>query len=208
MKTSFLAGAAFVAAALSVGTASAATLTINESTDFGDRSSIATSVGTLAAGANSILGKIGASCGLSESGSCLEYSGDKVDWVSFAIPEGYAASAANLTISNLVRPDSFIMFFIAVGQGSFGSLFINAAGTFDVLETKGATGAQRFGVELVLSNVSDSRASLVSFDWRLDLTVSQIVTAPPPAVIPLPAGLPLLLTALGGLAFLRRRRTR
>lgn len=51
--------------------------------------------------------------------------------------------------------------------------------------------------------VDGATAGLSTFSLTFDLAG----TAPPPSPIPLPAGLPLLLAGLGGLALLRRRKT-
>ncbi|SHL58794.1 VPLPA-CTERM protein sorting domain-containing protein [Roseovarius marisflavi] len=51
--------------------------------------------------------------------------------------------------------------------------------------------------------VETATAGLSTFSLTFDLSG----TAPPPATIPLPAGLPLLLAGLGSLALLRRRKT-
>ena len=50
---------------------------------------------------------------------------------------------------------------------------------------------------------STATAGLSTFSLTFDLAG----TAPPPSPVPLPAGLPLLLAGLGGLALLRRRKT-
>lgn len=60
-----------------------------------------------------------------------------------------------------------------------------------------------FGLVEGATFVETATAGLSTFSLTFDLSG----TAPPPATIPLPAGLPLLLAGLGSLALLRRRKT-
>ena len=125
-------------------------------------------------------------------------TGDLVDAVSFVVPDGAELTGATLTIENLVDD----IFFTGVVRSSsltgLAALESVGAGVYDILGGLPRTGVQNYGVEGVLG-VGSSAGDTISFDWRLDLTVTDT------QVVPLPAGLPLLLTGLGALALLRRR---
>lgn len=67
----------------------------------------------------------------------------------------------------------------------------------------GLSSLDLFGTVEGKTFVDGATAGLSTFSLTFDLAG----TAPPPSPVPLPAGLPLLLAGLGGLALLRRRKT-
>jgi hypothetical protein len=74
-------------------------------------------------------------------------------------------------------------------------------GTYDLLPGAPVTGTPLIRLLPVLfGNVS--QGDTYSVNWTVNLTVAEI------AAVPLPAGLPLLLAGLGGLALTRKRKTR
>ena len=92
------------------------------------------------------------------------------------------------------NPSVFVNIFEATSGGSQTSMT-------DDLE--GVTSLNLLGRANGLTFTSIAEAGLSTFSLTFDLAG----TAPPPSPVPLPAGLPLLLAGLGGLALLRRRKT-
>ncbi|MEQ8900434.1 MAG: VPLPA-CTERM sorting domain-containing protein [Roseovarius sp.] len=75
--------------------------------------------------------------------------------------------------------------------------------TSDTEMLGGLSSLDLFGTVGGLTLGDGATAGLSAFSLTFDLAG----TAPPPSPVPLPAGLPLLLAGLGGLALLRRRKT-
>lgn len=208
MKRGILAAMAFAA---TLAAQSAQAVVITEAADFAGSlfsnnlaASLAapTALGPLDPGANSISGSVDATCFFGDNFSgigCIVWTGDLVDAVSFVVPDGEELTAATLTIENLVD-DSFFTGVVRTSSSTgLAALESVGAGVYDILGGLARTGLQNYGVEGVLG-VGSSAGDTISFDWRLDLTVSNT------QVVPLPASLPLLLGGLGALALLRRRR--
>ncbi|MEE4117844.1 MAG: VPLPA-CTERM sorting domain-containing protein [Paracoccaceae bacterium] len=203
--------------------ANAAGAATTEPPDFAD-STPGTSLGTLPEGVTTISGALSATCegqSVEESpialdgqtlsdATCTSYTddSDRVDAFSLVIPSSGLA-AASLTISGLPpfglfeKEEGFFYtdlapagLLLSDGTQNVASYFQIGSNTVEVV-----AGLRSLAVEP--SVLGDT----VAFDWSLELTVQTTGEEPPgPPVIPLPAGLPLLLAGLASLGLAARRR--
>jgi hypothetical protein len=186
--------------------APAQAITVNETTDFSANLNAPISVGTLGIGSNSISGSVSAKCQLVADFSldCTSYDGDPGDAFEFDIAAGTELTDGTLTIFDLSTDGSGRARVFARSFEQLTDLARVEDGVFDIVTGGPLTGMQNFQVQprLLLASLDDS----ISFDWRVDLTVAEINDQA--TVVPLPAGLPLVLTALAGFAGLRLRKGR
>jgi hypothetical protein len=187
-----------LAAALTA--APAAAISVSETTDFSGNINSPTFVGALTPGGNSITGSLSATCEFAGAGGrCGFFSGDDADALSFLIPDGWFLTGALATISNLTTSGSGTPEAVGLPFSGLDPFSTFSAGSFDILDGALLTGAQDYWFVAELNNAAEG--DTISYNWRLDLTVGSDAE-----VIPLPAGLPLMLGGLAVLGLLGRKR--
>lgn len=191
---------ALVAAIVCASTAQAVTVT--ESTDFKGVGARPTMIGTLDVGVNSVSGSIDGICYAMGHSTCNFFLADDGDLFTFDIAAGTQLTAASLTISGLSTTGSATPSIVVNTIGDLTSLGNSPNGTFDLLAGAPVTGTQVIKLFPELSK-GYRFFDIFKANWSVALTVEAI-----PSAVPLPAGLPLLLAGIGGLAALRRRKTR
>ena len=103
------------------------------------------------------------------------------------------------------------------GEATLTNASLDSASAFGTVGLgEGQTGSSLFFEELSLAGLEGGNSQVASDDWSLDFdlragetatfNLSTFSEAEAASVIPLPAGLPLLLAGLGALALLRRAR--
>ena len=199
-------------AALLAGPLTAATFS---ETDLGDFADFADETLFFDLGLNSVSGSIdcvrnndfGFASGVS---ACTgQNGGAPTDWSDaffIDIPDLTEVTALTLTVTNFASSagGTRLIYVPAGAQGAFSPVASGFENTTDeaVPLTNGAPGDGTDFQIAVLEAVGQSVGTSTSFDWTLNFTVEAVSS---PAVVPLPAGFPLLAMALGGLAVLRRR---
>lgn len=156
-------------------------------------------------GSNSIFGSVSATCLASGAGVCVSFDGDEGDAVAFTIGAGTELTAATLTISDLSAAGDATAQVFARSFADLNHLGTVGNGTYTLLDQGTLDGTQDYGVFPFLAFGTDPTGQkTLSFDWQLDLTTSSTAPVSP---VPLPAGAVLILTALGGLAVIGRRKS-
>lgn len=197
--------------------------------DFSNLIGSPTSLGTLGLGLTTVSGSISATCDKPEQITLevfcrntnveTNWTGDFLDFFSFDIGAGQVLVAATMMLSNVSATNVSTSFWAGGFIESFLDPLLNptcsfvpsggivqngACGPVSILKEP-TTGLQQFGVGVKRNCCSAVVGATASFDWMVAFRVvheSEI----PPAVIPLPATLPLLLGGLGALALARRRK--
>jgi len=200
----FLKSTALIACLLAGGAQAA---TITENSDFGDFGS-PTPLGVLEIGSNSISGSLATTCTPTIETFADCSSGDEIDSLSFSLPSGFEITNLVLKITNFVTTDTNLT--EQLGFGNLGFIGFEANGIFPISDIANALLSSRFTFEAASGSVltNDPNAPLlqgvgdISFDYSASFDVTEVSLA----AVPLPAGLPLLLSGLIGLAVLARRR--
>lgn len=170
-------------------------------------------VGFLHAGTNEVFGTIECDrndllfAGVFE---CKDTPNDFTDWFGFSLGSAQTLTSLTITATDLVGyPVSYFAGSARLREASTSVLLASTGLTLPVAPSSATftlplpggslgPGSYLFGVET--SNVAaPGEVQDVHFDYKVTLEVEG------PAPIPLPAGLPLLAAALGGIALLRRR---
>lgn len=171
-------------------------LTFTETTDFTNSNTfgLPTPIGTLDAGANSVGGNIQGFC----DSFCAQGT-DPRDYFEFFVGAGDQLTGLTFSTTGFLQTDLDV---IVQLQDSSGAIFLaQTSRSVPVSETfLPPLEAGRYGVQVLGFSAPTTGNFTYDLDWTLALTVES-TTAP----VPLPAGLPLLLSALGGVALLRRR---
>ena len=120
--------------------------------------------------------------------------------ISFLIPSGAFLTGAQAVIADLTTSGSGTAEVFARSFADLDRLGVVGAGSFDILTGRPLTGTRNYQF---LSELHDGAVGdTISFDWRIELTVGQETAQ----VIPLPAGLPLMLGAFAAFGVLGWRR--
>lgn len=196
--------AAFVAC-LAAGSAQAATIT-ETGDSFGSFSSpFAVS---LVPGSSTISGSLSTTCSPSTNlfADCSDGNGDQIDSVDVSLPSGFEITNLVLTISNFTSTIND-----QLGFGRLGFFDFDTDGVFQVTDIANALLFGRFTFEAASGTAFPTGPSDpliqgvgdISFSYSASFDVTPVQQIP---AVPLPAGLPLLLTALAGIGLLARRR--
>lgn len=193
------------AAAVACIAGSGQALTIQEATfgeysDTNDPTAVTDSIGTLDFGLNSVSGRITTDCSLQGGLFECDMGPDRGDAFLMTIAAGEALLSVNLTTFG-TGPAGYRPTFAMVDAVSFNfvsnDVFAVFNSTSSIIDTV-PIGAGTY-VFAVGQGLADA-AGRAEYDWELSFEVG---AAP---VIPLPAGLPLMLGALGAMAIVRRKR--
>lgn len=175
-------------------------------------------LGFLQAGTNRVFGTINCdrndfafSFGGTDLFECADAPNDAIDWFGFSLGSGQTLTSLTITATDRVNlPVSYSAGWVSLFDASFAGGELAGAGltlpgalasaTFVLSLPDGSLdpGSYLFAVQTSFQR-TPSEAQDVHFDYKVTLDVEG------PAPIPLPAGLPLLAAALGGIALLRRR---
>lgn len=182
--------------------ASAATLSITETSDFADNLvGISSSVGTTGLGTNTISGQVN---GLCLGNQCdLVPIGDRHDSFQFEVAAGQ--QLAGITSATSSTGLAGLTFGYTLSQ--FTTMFETLETTTALADSLATISTSIYGPGTYFLSIFGSTSSETG-DYAADWTMNLNVTSPSVSPVPLPASAPLLLAGLGLIAGLRRRKAR
>ena len=192
---------------LSLCSASAAVLSIVESADFSNNSPTESPLGTLGIGINTISGSVSRTCSPSITFGCGTTIGDdSSDRFMVDVAPGTEIISVLLTITDFSNPGSFIAFVTSIGTVGGSNSTLNSISSptafSDVDFLSGASSLEALLLNFTLSAGSGNDGLSSSFNYTATIEVGELAAAP----VPVPGALALMLTGLGGLAWLKRRK--
>lgn len=189
---------------------SAGATTIYDEAASGDLDAIGTTLVNLGSGSNTILGSIPATGPVSDTDRIrfLQVAGLNVDSIQLTFTGEWDTANIGQSLNSALFNNQANLFddnFGSVSGGGPGNPPTISASFFDSFGPE--TGPLAKDVDGAVWDFQLSAGVVFpATNWVLTINTSDKPIDPPPNVVPLPAGLPLMLGGLGALAWLRRRK--